>query len=376
MLPMALTGALVAGVSSRDSLLPRHRGPRRASRRAMGPPAGPATPAGRRARPCPRPPGAGRRLRNRATADGGGGGDPVAGRGRADAEREDDEPGRTGHPGVAWARGRSEREVRPPPRHAGAAPRPRPGVVRRPHRRPPGSPRAPGRRSRGAPTGAAPPGRRPTCARRRRRTGPRLTASSGTRPRRSSWRPSCSRRRVTAAPWPTWCVGSTPRRRPRWPTRWTAPACPRRSTRHAPPGVATSEPAARSTRRLRRCSPPSPRHNRGPVSAEPFEPRHLLGGPHTLYLCAPAHDQRRLRGYFGALVAQVLSHSFSVAHRAGHPLDPPLLVVLDEAAHIAPLPELDGLAATCALPRDPAGDGLAGPGTGQKSLRHSRRRRS
>ena len=29
-------------------------------------------------------------------------------------------------------------------------------------------------------------------------------------------------------------------------------------------------------------------------------------------------------------------------------LDPPLLVVLDEAAHIAPLPELDGLAATCA----------------------------
>ena len=86
----------------------------------------------------------------------------------------------------------------------------------------------------------------------------------------------------------------------------------------------------------------------GPVSAEPFEPRHLLGGPHTLYLCAPAHDQRRLRGYFGALVAQVLSHSFSVATRAGHPLDPPLLVVLDEAAHIAPLPELDGLAATCA----------------------------
>ncbi len=85
-----------------------------------------------------------------------------------------------------------------------------------------------------------------------------------------------------------------------------------------------------------------------PVSAEPFEPRHLLGGPHTLYLCAPAHDQRRLRGYFGALVAQVLSHSFSVATHAGRALDPPLLVVLDEAAHIAPLPELDGLAATCA----------------------------
>jgi type IV secretion system protein VirD4 len=86
----------------------------------------------------------------------------------------------------------------------------------------------------------------------------------------------------------------------------------------------------------------------GPVSAEPFQPRHLLGGPHTLFLCAPAHDQRRLRGYFGALVSQVLSHAFTVATRAGRALNPPLLVVLDEAAHIAPLPELDGLAATCA----------------------------
>ena len=78
-----------------------------------------------------------------------------------------------------------------------------------------------------------------------------------------------------------------------------------------------------------------------------FDPRHLLGGAHTLYLCAPAHDQRRLRGYFTALTQQVLAQAFTVATRSG-PLDPPLLVVIDEAAHIAPLPELDGLAATCA----------------------------
>ncbi len=84
-----------------------------------------------------------------------------------------------------------------------------------------------------------------------------------------------------------------------------------------------------------------------PAVGAPFEPRQLLGGPHTLYLCAPAHDQRRLRGYFTALTQQVLSHAFTQATRSG-PLDPPLLVVLDEAAHIAPLPELDGLAATCA----------------------------
>ncbi|HEX4127915.1 MAG TPA: type IV secretory system conjugative DNA transfer family protein [Acidimicrobiales bacterium] len=86
----------------------------------------------------------------------------------------------------------------------------------------------------------------------------------------------------------------------------------------------------------------------GPVADGTFEPEHLLGGANTLYLCAPAHDQRRLRGYFTALTQAVLSYAFSRATFSGRPLDPPLLVVLDEAAHIAPLPELDGLAATCA----------------------------
>ncbi|HEX3793852.1 MAG TPA: type IV secretory system conjugative DNA transfer family protein [Acidimicrobiales bacterium] len=79
-----------------------------------------------------------------------------------------------------------------------------------------------------------------------------------------------------------------------------------------------------------------------------FEPWDLLGAANTLYLCAPAHDQRRLRGFFSALTQQVLSHAFAQATLRGKPLDPPLLVVLDEAAHIAPLPELDGLAATSA----------------------------
>jgi type IV secretion system protein VirD4 len=82
--------------------------------------------------------------------------------------------------------------------------------------------------------------------------------------------------------------------------------------------------------------------------AEAFTPERLLGGPHTLYVCAPAHDQRRLRGYFTALVQAVVSAAFAASTRSGRALDPPLLVVLDEAAHIAPLPELDGLAATCA----------------------------
>jgi type IV secretion system protein VirD4 len=87
-----------------------------------------------------------------------------------------------------------------------------------------------------------------------------------------------------------------------------------------------------------------------PMTPARFEPSDLLAGDgaHTLYLCAPAHDQRRLRGYFTALTQQVLTHAFECSTRAAAPLDPPLLVVLDEAAHIAPLAELDALAATCA----------------------------
>ncbi len=85
-----------------------------------------------------------------------------------------------------------------------------------------------------------------------------------------------------------------------------------------------------------------------PAGATEFEPRLLLEGNHTLYLCAPSYDQRRLRGFFTALTQQVLAYAFTTATRKGRPLDPPLLVVLDEAAHIAPLAELDGLAATCA----------------------------
>lgn len=77
-----------------------------------------------------------------------------------------------------------------------------------------------------------------------------------------------------------------------------------------------------------------------------FEPAALLEGSATLYLCAPAHHQRRLRPLFTTLVAQVLDAAMDQAERAGRRLDPPLLVVLDEAANIAPLPDLDVLAAT------------------------------
>jgi type IV secretion system protein VirD4 len=88
---------------------------------------------------------------------------------------------------------------------------------------------------------------------------------------------------------------------------------------------------------------------RGEVSGGgEIQPETLVLGKHTLYLCAPAHDQQRLRALFAALVSQVVNAAFAAASRVGRPLAPPLLIVLDEAANIAPLKELDGLAATCA----------------------------
>ena len=90
--------------------------------------------------------------------------------------------------------------------------------------------------------------------------------------------------------------------------------------------------------------PPAP----GPAPGRPIVPEELVGGSHTLYLCAPAHDQRRLRGLFTAVVKSVLEAAFARVARSGRPLEPPLLVVLDEAANIAPVGELDALAATCA----------------------------
>lgn len=75
--------------------------------------------------------------------------------------------------------------------------------------------------------------------------------------------------------------------------------------------------------------------------------RLLDGGRNTLYVCAPAHEQTRLRPLFTTLLHQLIAAAYERAAAHG-PLDPPLLVVLDEAANIAPLPDLDALVATAA----------------------------
>ena len=74
--------------------------------------------------------------------------------------------------------------------------------------------------------------------------------------------------------------------------------------------------------------------------------KRLLDGHNTLYLVAPAHEQRRLRGLFTALVADVIAAAFERSASTGLPIDPPLLLALDEVANIAPLANLDEIAST------------------------------
>jgi type IV secretion system protein VirD4 len=74
----------------------------------------------------------------------------------------------------------------------------------------------------------------------------------------------------------------------------------------------------------------------------------LTGSGQSLYVVAPSHEQRRLRPLFETLLHTIISSAFELANEKGGPLDPPLLVVLDEAANIAPLRDLDALASTAA----------------------------
>ncbi len=80
--------------------------------------------------------------------------------------------------------------------------------------------------------------------------------------------------------------------------------------------------------------------------ASEIRPAALLTGNHTLYLCGTAHEQGRLQGVFATLIQAVIEAAVQRASVSGRPLDPPLLLVLDEAANIAPLRDLDTLAST------------------------------
>jgi len=80
-----------------------------------------------------------------------------------------------------------------------------------------------------------------------------------------------------------------------------------------------------------------------------IDPATLVGGgAGSLFCCAPAREQERLAPVFTAIVREVLDAAFERVAATGRPLDPPLLVVLDEAASVAPLADLDRVVATAA----------------------------
>jgi type IV secretory pathway TraG/TraD family ATPase VirD4 len=82
-----------------------------------------------------------------------------------------------------------------------------------------------------------------------------------------------------------------------------------------------------------------------PESKYTINPATLLTSGGTLYLVAPASDQALFTPIFETLANAVLREVELLYARSGLPLDPALLVMLDEAANIAPLRRLDQLAA-------------------------------
>jgi type IV secretion system protein VirD4 len=73
-----------------------------------------------------------------------------------------------------------------------------------------------------------------------------------------------------------------------------------------------------------------------------FTAERLLDGvANTAYVNLPAHEQRRLGPLSVALVQDVVELAFERARNRGGPIDPALLVVLDDAASSAALPQLD-----------------------------------
>ena len=84
----------------------------------------------------------------------------------------------------------------------------------------------------------------------------------------------------------------------------------RPSTRSRPSHTGTTEQEEASTRPHRPCSTPTSIPASSPPRCQPISaPNRLLdGGSHTAYLCAPAHEQRRLRPLFATLVQEIIAH--------------------------------------------------------------------
>jgi type IV secretion system protein VirD4 len=75
-------------------------------------------------------------------------------------------------------------------------------------------------------------------------------------------------------------------------------------------------------------------------------PERLLGSSATLYLIGDAKASKLLRPIFLALLSEVVDAAYELANRHGGRLRLPLLVCLDEAGNVAPLPNLAEVAST------------------------------
>ncbi len=80
---------------------------------------------------------------------------------------------------------------------------------------------------------------------------------------------------------------------------------------------------------------------------ESIELSWLLEKPNTVYLCSPIEDQKRLAPAFGGLLNDLIAQAFRQVALTGKPLDPPLLIVVDEAGN-TPLRSLPEYASTLA----------------------------
>jgi type IV secretion system protein VirD4 len=77
-----------------------------------------------------------------------------------------------------------------------------------------------------------------------------------------------------------------------------------------------------------------------------IRPDALLDEPATLYLIGDAKASKLLRPLFLALLGEVVDRAYERATRAGGRLERPLLLCLDEAGNVAPLPNLAEIAST------------------------------
>ncbi len=110
------------------------------------------------------------------------------------------------------------------------------------------------------------------------------------------------------------------------------------------PGVAESAATPKQTKQDHHGRQTQKKGDKPPPS---IDLEWLRKGNNTVYLCSPIEDQRRLAPAFGGLLNDVINQAYRHVAQTGKPLDPPLLVVIDEAGN-TPLRALPEYASTLA----------------------------